>query len=136
MSALTEVPSRSPGGFLRWTGITAIIFGVATLFSGGAALFGPSAARDMLGAIVPYVLWFNFLSGAVYIATGIGLLRRRASGARLSLLLAVAITLVVGAFCWHVATGGAYEMRTVGALILRSGFWIFAAVLSRPLCRI
>ncbi len=135
MSALTEVASRSPRASLRWAGIAAVVFGVATLFTGGAALFGPSAARDMLGAIVPFVLWFNFLSGAVYVGAGLGLLRGRAWAARLSMLLAIAITLVVGVFCWHVATGAAYEMRTVGALILRSGFWIFVALLSRPLCR-
>ncbi|MCB5412136.1 hypothetical protein [Pseudogemmobacter faecipullorum] len=38
-------------------GVAAIAFGLLTLISGGSALFG---LVDM-GAVVPFVLWFNFL---------------------------------------------------------------------------
>lgn len=128
MPAVTDAP-RS--GWIRWAGIVAMIFGVATIFSGGTALFGPSGAREMLGAIVPFVLWFNFLSGVLYVAAGYGLMRERMWAVPLSILLAGTISLVLAAFALHVAGGGAYEMRTVGALILRASFWIAVAILAR-----
>ena len=46
----------------------AVVFGAMTVFSGGRALFG---GADM-GAVVPWVLWFNFFAGFFYIiASGI-----------------------------------------------------------------
>ena len=44
--------------------VVAIVFGLATVISGGRALFG---GADM-GAVVPFVLWFNFLAGFAYVA--------------------------------------------------------------------
>ena len=44
-------------------GVAAIAFGLLTLISGGSALFG---LVDM-GAVVPFVLWFNFLAGFAYV---------------------------------------------------------------------
>ncbi len=49
----------------------AVIFGLLTIVSGGRALFG---GVDM-GAVVPFVLWFNFVAGFAYVLTGIGLWR-------------------------------------------------------------
>ena len=49
--------------------IVAIVFGALTIISGGRALFG---GVDM-GAVVPFVLWFNFLAGFAYVAAGLGL---------------------------------------------------------------
>ena len=48
-------------------------------------------------------------------------------GPYLALLLAVSTVLVALAFMVHVLSGGAYEMRTVGALSIRSLFWIAVA---------
>jgi hypothetical protein len=47
--------------------------------------------------------------------------------------IAIATLLVFVAFGWHVAMGGAFEMRTVWAMMLRSGFWIAIAI---PACRL
>lgn len=49
----------------------AVVFGLATVISGGRALFG---GADM-GAVVPFVLWFNFVAGFAYLLAGIGLWR-------------------------------------------------------------
>ena len=49
----------------------AVVFGLATVISGGRALFG---GADM-GAVVPVVLWFNFMTGFAYLLAGIGLWR-------------------------------------------------------------
>ena len=41
------------------------------------ALFGGEGARRAAGAIVPFVLWFNFIGGFAYVACGLGLWGRR-----------------------------------------------------------
>ncbi len=48
--------------------VVAVIFGLLTIFSGGRALFG---GADM-GAVVPFVLWFNFLAGFAYVSRRLG----------------------------------------------------------------
>lgn len=115
----------------RWAlaaAIVAVAFGVLTVISGGSALFGSAAARAAVGNAVPFVLWFNFLSGFVYVLAGVGLFLWTRWGAQLSALLAVAILVVFAAFGWHVASGGAFEMRTVGAMTLRSAIWVAIAI--------
>lgn len=51
----------------------AIVFGLLTIVSGGRALFGGPATEAAVGNAVPFVLWFNFLSGFVYVMAGIGI---------------------------------------------------------------
>ncbi|MHB0951022.1 MAG: hypothetical protein ACYC10_03760 [Allorhizobium sp.] len=112
-------------------GAIAVIFGLLTIFSGGQALFGNEAARAAVGAAVPFVLWFNFGAGFAYVVAGVGLLMRARWAATLAALIAGATVLVALAFAVHVFTGGAYEMRTVGAMALRSLVWIVIAVVAR-----
>jgi hypothetical protein len=113
---------------LKWLAIAAIAFGVLTVFSGGRALFGGMEARAELGNIVPFVLWFNFLAGFVYVLAGAALLLAKRWAAPMALFLAVSTVLVFLAFAAYIVTGGAYEARTVGALSLRSLFWIAVAL--------
>lgn len=104
----------------------AVIFGLLTIGSGGRALFG---GVDM-GAVVPFVLWFNFAAGFAYVLAGIGLWRGAAWAAMLSLAIAVSTLAVFAAFLWHVGSGGAWEGRTMGAMILRSGVWAVIAMVA------
>lgn len=109
----------------------AIGFGLLTILSGGAALRG---AADM-GAVVPFVLWFNFCAGFAYVAAGVPLWQ----GSRWAFPLALAVFLATaGVFATlgvHVANGGAFEMRTVWAMTLRSLFWGAMALIARPKSR-
>lgn len=115
---------------VRILAVIAVLFGVLTVFSGGMALFGPEQARARLGDVVPFVLWFNFLAGFVYVAAGLGLFQHRSWGVGLAVALAVATLVVFAIFGIHVATGGAYEMRTVAAMTLRSAFWVTLALVA------
>ena len=115
---------------LKWLAIAAIAFGALTVFSGGRALFGGMEARAELGNVVPFVLWFNFIAGFVYVVAGVALLRTRRWAAAAALLLAVVTVLVFLAFAVHILAGGAFEARTVGALSLRSLFWIAVALVA------
>lgn len=109
---------------LRAAAIVAVLFGLLTIASGGRALFGGAAAREAAGAYVPFVLWFNFLAGFAYVAAGAGLWLRRRWAAMLALVIAGTTLLVFAAFGVHVLNGGAYEVRTAGAMTLRSLVWI------------
>ena len=115
---------------LKWFSIAALVFGLVTVVSGGRALFGSLESRAAVGQAVSFVLWFNFLAGFVYVLAGAGLLWRRSWAVYASLLVAVSTLLVFLAFGIHVVGGGAYEPRTVGAMTLRSLFWIALAIIS------
>ena len=106
----------------------AVVFGLLTIVSGGQALFGGAAAKAAAGNAVPFVLWFNFLSGFVYVLAGIGIALRKGWAGGLATGLALAILAVFAAFGWHVLQGGAYEMRTAGAMALRLAVWVGIAV--------
>ena len=119
----------------RLIGAVAIAFGALTLWSGGMVLFGPDAARVAAGRIVPFVLWFNLLSGAVYIAAGIGIFLGRRFGKILASALAVALAVLFASFLVSIAGGQEWEIRTMVALVIRFAFWCLAAwacVTTRP----
>ena len=103
--------------------IIAILFGLATIPSGGMVLFGPIEAQNAAGAVVPFVLWFNFLSGFFYVIAGIGWWRMRRWGFQLSVALVLSIVALFVMFALHVAGDGAFEPRTLYALIFRLAVW-------------
>ena len=115
---------------VNWMASAAIVFGALTVLTGGRALFGGLETRADFGNVVPFVLWFNFLAGFVYIVAGAGLLLSRRWAVYTSLLVAVSTILVFVAFGVHIIGGGAFERRTIGALIIRSLFWIAVTIVS------
>lgn len=123
-------PSK-PDPLLRAVAVLAIAFGLLTIFSGGRTLFGGDAARQSAGAYVPFVLWFNFAAGFAYVIAGAGLWLTRRWSVWLASAIATATLLVFAAFGVHVMTGGAYEMRTVAAMTLRSVLWLGIAWLAK-----
>lgn len=99
----------------RIAALVAMAFGALTIVSGGRTLMG---AVDM-GSVVPFVLWFNTAAGFFYVVIGLGLWLGRAWTFLLALGVLAATVLVFAAFGLHVASGGAFEMRTVAAMTLR-----------------
>jgi len=108
----------------------AIVFGGLTLWSGGQVLFGPEAIRAEVGQILPVIVWFNFVSGFFYVLAGIELMRWRESSVVLAALLATSLVLVWVYFALHIIVGGAYEFRTLLAMVLRLAFWLATALLT------
>jgi hypothetical protein len=105
------------------------LFGLLTIREGGAVLFVDGAGRAAAGDFVPFVLWFNFLAGFAYLVAGIGLLFRQAWAARAALAIALATLAVFAAFGVHAVSGGAYETRTLVAMMLRSTVWLIIAAI-------
>lgn len=117
----------------RWAiaaALVAIIFGIVTIIVGGKTLFGGAEERAAAGNIVPFVLWFNFVAGFAYVIAGFGLFLWKRWAAQLSAAIAVATIAVFIAFGVHIFRGGAFEARTVGAMIIRSAVWIVIAALA------
>jgi len=115
--------------------LLAVGFGIMTLKGGGAVLFGDEAARIAAGNYVPSLLWFNFLSGFVYIAAGVGLWLQLRWALWLSMALVAAIALAFAAFGMHILSGAAYEQRTVIAMGARLGVWLLVAATAYRLLR-
>jgi hypothetical protein len=113
---------------LRAAALVAAAFGVLTIHAGGSVLFGDGAAAA--GDYVSYVIWFNFLAGFAYVAAAIGLWRARRWGAWTAIAIAGATALMFAMFGIHVAAGGAFEMRTVWAMTLRTVLWTAIAALA------
>ncbi|MEJ8568332.1 hypothetical protein [Elongatibacter sediminis] len=116
--------------WLRVVSVFAIGFGLLTLKEGGSVLFIDGPARAAAGNYVPFVLWFNFLAGFAYVIAGAGLWMRRHWGFLWATVIAAATALTFAAFGLHVASGGAFEQRTVIAMSLRTVVWIIIAVIS------
>ena len=113
---------------MRKQNIFAAVFGLLTIFSGGMVLFGGAAAEDAAGDVVPLVLWFNFLAGFVYIL-GAGALYSVVSWAKLlAWLIAIGTLLVFAVLIAMASSGTLFEWRTIGAMVLRSGFWLAIAI--------
>jgi uncharacterized membrane protein len=108
----------------RWTGLFAIAFGAVTVVSGGLALFGGSAVQGAVGDAVPFVLWFNATAGFAYVLGGLALLRGHPAARALAWGIGLATLAVFGLFLLQVRAGTPYEPRTMGAMILRAGFWL------------
>jgi hypothetical protein len=83
----------------RWlAGALAIGFGVATLIEGSHVAFGGPAARAAAEPVVPFVLYFNLVAGAAYVAAGVGAVRGRGWALTLARALAATTLLVFAAF--------------------------------------
>lgn len=112
-------------GFRIWAiSLVASVFGLMTIKEGGAVLLGNEAARTAAGNYVPFVLWFNFVSGFAYVAAGVGLWMQQRWAVWLAVAIAASIALVFAAFGLHVYSGGAYELRTVVAMSMRTLVWV------------
>jgi len=110
--------------------LIAVVFGLVTIKAGGMVLFTEGEAHQAAGDYVPFVLWFNFIAGFAYITAGIGLWLQRSWAALLAMLVAVFTVLVFIALGVHIYAGGAYEMRTVGAMSMRSIVWASIALIT------
>lgn len=110
-------------------GIIAVLFAALTLFKSGQILFGPQSARDAVGDFVPFVVQFNFVAGFAYLLAGIGIFLGRRWALGMSALIALATLVTTVFFARHLLAGGAFEMQTVGALGIRSLFWIVVSLI-------
>jgi len=114
----------------RTIAFLAIIFGVLTIKSGGQVLFIDGPARVAAGNFIPFVVWFNFFAGFVYIFSSIGLFLSKAWGFWLALIIAISTVITFLLVGLYISNDGMYETRTIAAMSLRSTVWIFITIYS------
>ncbi|MEN8147062.1 MAG: hypothetical protein ABFR02_05530 [Campylobacterota bacterium] len=103
--------------------VIAVAFGLLTIKSGGSVIFVDGTERVAAGSYVPFVLWFNFLAGFVYLLAGVGLFLKKRWAAKLAILIVITTITVFALFGLHVLNEGAYELRTVAAMSMRTAVW-------------
>jgi hypothetical protein len=103
--------------------ISAIIlggFGLLTLFLSSSVIFDLFGIRAKEGNYVLFVVWSNFISSILYLFATWGFLKQKTWTTR---LLLTSATVLIAAFIGlliHVSSGGAYETKTIGAMIFRT----------------
>ena len=131
------MPVKPERSFVVWLiAVVAVVFGLLTIKAGGAVIFVDGADRQAAGDYVPFVLWFNFLAGFVYIIAGTGLWLQKRWAVKLSVLIAVATVIIYALFGLHIFGGGLYEKRTIIAMSLRSVVWAVIAILAHRKIRV
>lgn len=112
------------------TGVT-LVFGIATIKSGGDVLFWNSAARQSAGHFVPFVVWANFFLGFFYIVCAILIVLQLAAAPKLATAILIATLAVFAALGIHILIGGEYEARTIAAMTFRTVVWGVVVMLLR-----
>ena len=109
------------------TGI-AVVFGILTIKSGGSVLFVDGSSREAAGNYVPFVVWFNFLAGFVYLIAGGGLWLQKNWAVWVSIFIAVATLTVFAILGIYIVNGELYEVRTIAAMSIRTLLWALIAM--------
>ena len=124
----TETTTQNRRPVLRYIiAAVALVFGVATIKAGGDVLFFNAQAKASAGNYVLFVLWANFIAGFLYVICAAAILLRPAMAFSVAAFIAVATAVVFAALGLHIASGGAYEMRTVMAMVFRTTIWVVIA---------
>ena len=108
--------------------VIAVVFGLLTIKSGGTVLFVDGTFREEAGNYVPFVVWFNFLAGFVYLIAGGGLWMQKHWVVWISLFIVVATLVVFAILGIHILKGSMYEVRTIAAMSLRTVVWALIAM--------
>jgi hypothetical protein len=107
--------------------VIGVVFGLLTIKSGGTVLLVDGTFREEVGNYVPFVVWFNFLAGFVYLIAGCGLWIQKHWAVWISILIVVATLVVFAILGIHIHKGGMYELRTIAAMSVRTVVWAIIA---------
>lgn len=103
--------------------IIALVFGLLTVYSGGDVLFVDGAGRERAGNYLYVIVWFNFMAGFVYILAAYCLYKQKLIALMLSKAIAISTLIAFIGLLIYVYFGGVYEVRTIGAMVLRFSVW-------------
>jgi len=115
---------------IRVFSVIAVVFGTMTVISGSVVLFPNDVIQKSAGNYVEFVVWFNLLSGFMYIITGFGLWKCKKWSVMISVIITLAIVIISLVFSIYVVQGAIYELRTFYALTFRMLLWLAISVIS------
>ncbi|HNB57905.1 MAG TPA: hypothetical protein PKV06_13110, partial [bacterium] len=85
--------------------LSATIFGLATITAGGAAIF---FNEGVFGTVIPWVVWFNFFSGFIYVAASLYVWIDPRVAYKLSIYIFITTSVIFVLLGIHIASGLAY----------------------------
>ncbi|MDR9457116.1 MAG: hypothetical protein RI572_06875 [Salegentibacter sp.] len=107
-----------------------LVFTLVTLYLSSSIIFDWFELREAQGDYVLFVVWVNFIAALIYLVALFGFFRYKKWTRK---VLGVAALMIFAAFIgllFHIDSGGAYELETIRALVLRfiitTGFAILA----------
>lgn len=103
-------------------------FGLLTLFMSGSVIFDLFDIRARQGDYVLFIVWVNFVSGFLFLIAAVAFFKKKAWSylplmASLGILAVAFIVLLI-----YIERGGAYEAKTIAAMILRLSVSLACAV--------
>lgn len=96
-----------------------ILFGMVTLFMSSSVIFDLFGIREREGNYVLFIVVVNFICGLIYLLSSYGLAMKKQWT---TYLMIFSVTLLILAFIglWvYINSGGAYEMKTIWAMLFR-----------------
>ena len=110
--------------------VVAVVFGLLTIKSGGLVLFAGDTFREEAGNYLPFVVWFNFFAGFVYLVAGGGLWMQKHWAVWISISIVAATLVIFVLFGICIFKGETYEVRTIAAMSLRTVVWALIATVA------
>lgn len=96
-----------------------LAFGLLTLFLSTSIIFDLFDIRAKEGNYVLFIVWANFISSIIYLFAVYGFCKNKKwTTTILAASVLLLVLALIGLFI-HIATGGIYETKTVGAMIFR-----------------
>jgi hypothetical protein len=109
--------------------IVLLAFAAVTVFMSSSVIFDWFGIREKEGDYVPFIVWTNFIAGFLYLISAYGLFKAQnwAFWIMLGTILFLMIALIVLAL--YINYGGVFEIKNVGAMMIRIGFTIALTVI-------
>ncbi len=108
--------------FMNLLSLTALAFGLITLFASSNVLFNYTTVFQKSGNYPSFILWMNLLTGPLYILAAIGLKRSKKWTLHLLLVILFMLLINLGFLVLLITNDGDYELDTVMALAFRIAF--------------
>lgn len=96
-----------------------IAFALLTLFLSSSIIFDWFGIRAKEGNYVLMVVWANFLCSLLYLLSSYGFIMQRRWTFKLLIVAALILILALFGLVIHIYVGGAFETKTIWAMIFR-----------------
>lgn len=94
-------------------------FGLLTVFLSGSVILDLFDIRVREGNYVLFIVWANLISGVLFLTAAVGLLMKKGWAASPLIISLIILVIAFAGLLLHINSGGAYETKTVGAMIFR-----------------
>lgn len=109
--------------------VVLIAFASLTIFMSSSVLFDWFGIREKQGDYVPFIVWTNFIAGFLYLVSAYGFLKAKEWSFKILLNLTILFVIALIALALYINYDGAFEIKTVKAMLFRTGLTILFFVL-------